>query len=214
MGILIDIIVVALIALSVFLGYKKGFIELSVKLLAFLIALVITLILYKPISNLIINNTQIDENIQNTILDKVNGNSTETENENSKTQENNTNESDIVENVANEMKAEILPQAARDLSINIINAGIIIILYILIRIALKFVTVIANLVAKLPIIKQINKLGGVIYGLLRGLLLIYVILLIISFVGKVNPENEIHKQIEETNLTKAMYEHNIIEIFI
>ena len=214
MGILIDIIVVALIALSVFLGYRKGFIELSVKLLAFLIALVITLILYKPISNLIINNTQIDENIQNTILDKVNGNSTETENENSKTQENNTNESDIVENVANEMKAEILPQAARDLSINIINAGIIIILYILIRIALKFVTAIANLVAKLPIIKQINKLGGVIYGLLRGLLLIYVILLIISFVGKVNPENKIHKQIEETNLTKAMYEHNIIEIFI
>lgn len=214
MGILIDIIVVALIALSVFLGYRKGFIELSVKLLAFLIALVITLILYKPISNLIINNTQIDENIQNTILDKVNGNSKETENENSKTQENNTNESDIVENVANEMKAEILPQAARDLSINIINAGIIIILYILIRIALKFVTVIANLVAKLPIIKQINKLGGVIYGLLRGLLLIYVILLIISFVGKVNPENEIHKQIEETYLTKAMYEHNIIEIFI
>lgn len=214
MGILIDIIVVALIALSVFLGYRKGFIELSVKLLAFLIALVITLILYKPISNLIINNTQIDENIQNTILDKVNGNSTETENENSKTQENNTKESNIVENVANEMKAEILPQAARDLSINIINAGIIIILYILIRIALKFVTVIANLVAKLPIIKQINKLGGVIYGLLRGLLLIYVILLIISFVGKVNPENKIHKQIEETNLTKAMYEHNIIEIFI
>ena len=145
MGILIDIIVVALIALSVFLGYKKGFIELSVKLLAFLIALVITLILYKPISNLIINNTQIDENIQNTILDKVNGNSTETENENSKTQENNTNESDIVENVANEMKAEILPQAARDLSINIINAGIIIILYILIRIALKFVTVIKQI---------------------------------------------------------------------
>lgn len=214
MGILIDIIVVALIALSVFLGYKKGFIELSVKLLAFIIAIVITLILYKPISNLIINNTQIDENIQNAILDKVNGNSKETENENSNTQENNTKESNIVENVANEMKAEILPQAARDLSINIINAGIIIILYILIRIALKFVTAIANLVAKLPIIKQINKLGGVIYGLLRGLLLIYVILLIISFVGKVNPENKIHKQIEETYLTKAMYEHNIIEIFI
>ncbi len=214
MGIIIDIVVIALIALSIFLGYRKGFIELSVKLLAFIIALVVTLILYRPIASLIINNTELDENIQNAIMDKANGKSEETnELSENETTENNQ-ETNLAENIANEMKAEILPQAARDLSINIINAGVIIILYILIRIALKFITALANLVAKLPIIKQVNKLGGTIYGLVRGLLIVYVVLLIISFVGTINPENTVHKQIENTYITKAMYENNIIEIFI
>ena len=214
MGIIIDIVVIALIALSIFLGYRKGFIELSVKLLAFIIALVVTLILYRPIASLIINNTELDENIQNAIMDKANGKSEETnELSENETTENNQ-ETNLAENIANEMKAEILPQAARDLSINIINAGVIIILYILIRIALKFITALANLVAKLPIIKQVNKLGGTIYGLVRGLLIVYVVLLIISFVGTINPENTVHKQIENTYITKAMYQNNIIEIFI
>ena len=220
MGILIDIIVIALIALSIFLGYRKGFIELSVKLLAFIIALIVTLILYRPISSLIINNTSLDETIQNAIIENVDGNSEEennaSENTNSENQntENNNTENNVIENFTNEMKAEIMPEVAKDLSINIINAGVIIILYILIRIALKFITALANLVAKLPIIKQVNKLGGIIYGLARGIIIVYVVLLIISFVGTINPQNEMHKQIEGTVLTKAMYEHNIIEIFL
>ena len=67
---IVDIIIIAILALSIFLGYKKGLIELSVKLVAVIIALVATLILYRPISSLIINTTTIDEKIQQSILNK------------------------------------------------------------------------------------------------------------------------------------------------
>mgnify|MGYP003319333125 CR=1 FL=1 len=72
MGIIIDLIIIAFIALSVFLGYKKGIVNLAIGACTFIIALVVTLILYKPVGNLIINTTGIDEMLQNTILEKVN----------------------------------------------------------------------------------------------------------------------------------------------
>ena len=212
MGNLVDIIVIAIIALSVFLGYRKGLIALAIKLFAVIIALVATLILYKPISALIINNTSLDETIQNAIIDKVETNNQDTEqnNENANSAEPET----AVETIANQAKEEILPETAKELSINIINIGVILILYFAIKIALHFVTAIANIIAKIPIIKQFNKLGGIIYGLLRGLLLIYVILIIVSFAGQINPENQLHKYINESLLTKEMYENNIINVLI
>ena len=68
MGIVIDIILVLIEALSAFLGYKKGLVELGAKLFAGIIAIVITLIIYKPVGNIVIKNTSIDEKIENTIL--------------------------------------------------------------------------------------------------------------------------------------------------
>ncbi len=73
MGILIDIILIAILIISAFLGYKKGLVKLGAKLFAGIIAIIITIIIYKPVANLIINNTQLDENIKNTIIENASG---------------------------------------------------------------------------------------------------------------------------------------------
>ena len=54
MNFLLDLIVLAIIALSTFIGYKKGLIKVAVKLCAFLIAIIVTLIFYKPVSNTVL----------------------------------------------------------------------------------------------------------------------------------------------------------------
>lgn len=200
MGLIIDIIVIAFILLSIFFGYKKGLVVLAVKLCAFVIAIVVTLVLYKPVANLVINSTSIDESIQNTILEKVTDIIEDDQN------------AEITNELIESAKQGMLPEASRELAINIIYAGVMIILFIGIRICLIFVTAIANVITKLPILNQINKLGGILYGLIRGILLVYVFLLIISIVGTVNPKNEVHKQINTSYITKAMYENNIISI--
>ena len=146
MGIVVDLIIVLFLALSVFLGYRKGLVALAIKLCAFIIAVVVTFVLYRPVGNLIINTTGIDETIENAILDKVN--------EIMVTDENNELTSDLFESARQGM----LPEAAREVTTNIIYGVVILILYIVVRIALKFVTAIANLVAKLPILNQFNKL--------------------------------------------------------
>ena len=201
MGIFIDIILIALIALSIFLGYKKGLASLAIKLCAFIIAILITFILYRPIANLIINTTSVDESIEDTIYNKV----TEM------IQKDETNEltSDLIESA----KQGMLEQSARELAINVVYGGTIIILFIVVRIALIFVSALANLVAKLPIIKQANEVGGAIYGLLRAIVIIYAILLVINFIGELNPKNIATQTINESTIIKAMYENNIFNIF-
>ena len=49
MGIIFDIIVVAIIALNIFVCYKKGLVKLAVGLIAVLAAIVLSIVLYKNI---------------------------------------------------------------------------------------------------------------------------------------------------------------------
>ena len=198
MSIIVDLIIVAIILLSTFLAYRKGLITLSIQLVAVVISILATLILYKPISNLIVNVTSIDETIQNAILEEANDIMSNDENGSNQ----------IVESIQNNM----LPETARTISINIIQGVVILILYVGIRIALRFVTALANLVSKLPILNQFNKLGGIIYGILRGLLIVYIVLLLINLSGEIEPENQVYTLVEDSYLGKMMNENNVLDI--
>lgn len=198
MGIVVDIIIVAIIALSTFLAYRKGLITLAIQLVAVIIAVVLTLVLYKPVSNLIINVTEIDEMIQDAILEEANDIMTNGEE----------NANQVVETIQNNM----LPETARTISINIIQGAVILILYVVIRLILRFVTALANLVAKLPILHQFNKLGGVIYGILRGLLIVYILLLLVNVSGEIDPKNNVYTTVEESYIGKIMNENNVLSI--
>ncbi len=198
MGIVVDIIIIAIILLSTFLAYKKGLITLAIQLVSVIIAVVLTLILYKPVSNVIINVTGIDEMIQNAILEEANDIMTN----------NQENANQVVESIQNNM----LPETARTISINIIQGAVILILYVIIRIILRFVTALANLVAKLPILNQFNKLGGVIYGILRGLLIVYILLLLVNVSGEIDAKNKVYTTVEESYIGKMMNENNVLSV--
>ena len=177
-------------------------IQTTIKLCAFIIAILITFVLYRPLGNLIINTTSIDESIEDSIYNNV----TETMQKDSSGELT----SDLIESA----KQGMLEQSARELAINIVYAGTAIVLFIIVRIILIFVNALANLIAKIPLIKQANELGGAIYGLLRGIVIIYLVLLIIYYVGEFYPNNIATQSINETTLTKVMYENNLFNIFL
>lgn len=201
MGIVVDVIIVLILALSIFLGYRKGLVSLAIKLCAFIIAVAVTFVLYRPIGNLIINTTGIDETIENSILDKVNDIMASDEN------------NELTSELFESARQGMLPEASREVAINIVYGAVILILYIVTRVLLRFVTAIANWIAKLPILNQFNKIGGIIYGALRGVLVIYVVLLLINVFGQINPNNSLHQSINESYVGKAMYNNNVLNVF-
>lgn len=214
MSIIIDLIVIGLIALSTFLGYKKGLIGVAFKILSFLIAIVITLILYRPIAGFIINNTPVAKNIESTIIEKLSSSKIEE----GQIQKESTDLPNVVVNyinseitkTVNNTKDEIVVNVAKDLSENIINIGVMIALFIVIRIALIFAKVLLEAVAELPIVKQFNEAGGTIYGILRGVLLVYLILAIISLILPMTDKTSVLGIINNTILTKLLYNNNLI----
>lgn len=206
MGIVIDIILVLIVALSAFLGYKKGLVELGAKLFAGIIAIVITLIIYKPVGNIVIKNTSIDEKIENTILEKT----TNVIDENSKISDNKYIQ-DASDNAVSQVKEEVLPEQARNIAVNIVYVATALILFIVSKIVLSIVISLANAVASLPILKQFNEVGGLLYGLVRGAIISFVLILVIGTIAKLNPNGSLSKNVESTYLLKEVYS-NIIKV--
>ena len=206
MGIVIDIILVLIVALSAFLGYKKGLVELGAKLFAGIIAIVITLIIYKPVGNIVIKNTSIDEKIENTILEKT----TNVIDENSKISDNKYIQ-DASDNAVSQVKEEVLPEQARNIAVNVVYGATALILFIVSKIVLSIVISLANAVASLPILKQFNEVGGFLYGLVRGAIISFVLILVIGTVAKLNPNGSLSKNVESTYLLKEVYD-NVVKI--
>lgn len=74
MGIIIDLLIIAIVGLSIWMGYKKGLTKSLLKIFNFFIALIISIILFNPISDIVINNTEVDEVIQDSIISKFSNN--------------------------------------------------------------------------------------------------------------------------------------------
>lgn len=203
MGIVVDLIVIGIVLLSTFLAYRKGIVKLAIGLCAFVISIVVTFVLYQPIANLVINVTSIDEAIEDTIYEKAND----------ILRDETKQEDKITSQMVEDAKNEILPETARVLAVNIVKGGVMLVLFVAVRIALKFVTALADAIAKLPIINQINKTSGMIYGALRGILIVYVVLLVLAIPGKMNPNNSLNTSVEQSILGKVMYENNILNVF-
>lgn len=208
MGIIFDIIIVAIILLNIFLCYRKGLVKLAVGLIAVIVAVILSLILYKPVSNAIIENTEIDEKIENIIIEKF---SAET-NENVEVRYVGIIDylEKYVDDAVNKTQNEIVYATSKTMAVRIINIAVILIIFALTRILLMVLTVISDMITSLPILKQFNKVGGILYGVIKSLLIIYVILAIVFFIICVTGNTTISEAISGSLITKFFYNHNLI----
>ena len=71
MSIIIDLVIIAIIALCVLVGYHKGLTGSLLKIVSFVLALIIAFILFKPVSNFIIDKTDWDENLEQAIRQSI-----------------------------------------------------------------------------------------------------------------------------------------------
>ena len=202
MGIIIDIILICILALTIFWGYKKGLVKVVFKVLAFLIALFLTIILYRPITNIVINNTELDEKIANVIIEK--GTVEVDDSAENKTLDK------YVENTKKNIQNDVVNTTAKSVSENLVGIIVMIALFIALRIALMILAIFANSLAELPIVKQFNKAGGIVYGLAEGIIIIVVILAIIYFISSMTKDSSIVSAINTSVITKYIYYNNPI----
>ena len=199
---IIDIIILVFILLSVIGGYRKGLISLGIHLFAFVLALLISFVLYRPIGNIIINTTQVDETIQATIQ------------KNAETMVNTKGfENDLTKSLVESAENGMLPEVSKELAYNIVYLGTMIVLFLVLRVCLMLVNTVANAISKLPVLDQVNKLGGAAYGVVRGIIITYAVLLIISLGIAINPTTKLAQMIDDTYLAKTMMENNILNVF-
>lgn len=206
MEIIVDLIIIAVVLLFIFLGYKKGLTGSLIKLLSFIIAIVVAFVLYKPVANAVIENTVIDDNIRTTLRATL-GVEDKTEN----TEENvpstimdNINKE--IENATDEVKANVIDQT----TITIVNIGSGIVIFLAVRVILVLISLFAKILTDLPVIKQVDKLGGLAYGAIEGIVIVYAVLAVISLTSVIWANNAVVTAIAKSSLGEMLYNNNII----
>ena len=210
MGIILDIILIAILLLNVIICYKKGLVKLAVGLVAVFISLVLALMLYKPVSNIIIKNTEIDEKIKESIISTLTTENNESEINDSSDKGMMKYMQSYVDDAVNKTKNEIVIESAEVVSNKIINICAFLGVFVVARILAFLLTIIADLIMSLPILKQFNKAGGIVYGIIKALLIIYVILAIIFVLTYITGNTTISEIISKSCITKIFYNNNIL----
>lgn len=209
MTIIVDLVILAIIIICVIMGYIKGLTGVLIKIISFILSIIIAFILFIPVSNLVINKTQIDETIAQSVRGVILGNS-----DSQKVEENMPSTiteyiQGQAENIADSAKESVADATAVGVSETIVKAAVWIILFIVARILLILLKFVTSLIAKLPVIKQCDKIGGVVYGLLEGLVIVYILLAIISLVSPMM-NGTLANMINNSYLGSAMYNNNIL----
>ena len=206
MGIIVDLIIIAVVLLFIFLGYKKGLTGSLIKLLSFIIAIVVAFVLYKPVANAVIENTVIDDNIRTTLSATLG-----VENKTENTEENvpstimdNINKE--IENATDEVKANVIDHT----TITIVNIGSGIVIFLAVRVILVLISLLAKILTDLPVIKQVDKLGGLAYGAIEGIFIVYAVLAVISLTSVIWANNAVVTAIAKSSLGEMLYNNNII----
>ena len=219
MGIFVDLIIVLIIGLCIFNGYRKGLARCILKLVTSIIALFIAILLFRPFVNFVVNNTIIDENIQLS-LEKVMNNGIEErkdENNNDLVKEDSGIPKPIAEylnsnlkNTAKQKQEEAVVSVARSAAILIVEIACFILIYAIVKIILKILTILIDVVSKLPIIRQFNEVGGFLYGIVEGVVIILLIMTGVAIVTPLTGAYEVATIILQSHLGAFFYNNNII----
>lgn len=106
-----------------------------------------------------------------------------------------------------DMVANALAEQIASIILNIIIFTIIfIIVYILMQIIIKVV----DLVSMLPVLKQINKTGGFILGLVKGLIVVWVFFIAMTIFCNTEFTHTVFAYVNENSFLAFLYNNNLI----
>ncbi len=222
-----DLLVIAIILFFGFIGIKNGFIYSVFKMVSFFVAAIVSVKCYPLLAN-ILDKTPIFSNIKSGVLKNLlmqQQAQSGVVNQGAQSAA-----GSIVDGLKlpGFLKEAIKGQLAKENVMNMLDvAGVmdkisdilthvvidilsLVLLYILIRIGLLFLRFVLQGVAKLPIFKQMDKLGGFAFGAIEGLLTVYIIFAVTMLFMSSPAFKGFFDAVETSSVAKIFYQNNFI----
>lgn len=224
---ILDIIVIAIIGFCALNGLVKGLVKTLFGLSSTIIALILTMLITPQLSNMIVTNTSFDEIIsektiellkiedlvsdRDTTLDTTiaGGGLKLPKNLLDFLVKNDTPETnDLLKSTG---LGDYISSSMAGMAVNVF---ILIVVFMVISLIINALVVLLDIVAHLPVIKTMNKLGGFSLGLILGIVIVWVATLTLSFVISTQSSDSISELIESSILTKLFYYYNPLQNFV
>lgn len=213
---ILTIIILAVFALCVFSGFKKGFLKTAFSLVSWILVLVLCNFATPIVTDLLIQNTDIEVVVYETVDAKVK--------EAVEDAVQNQGVSELEAALPAELKEMLLGDnesiadalmGAASLDVTPVVDGIVgilgfVVTVILLRIAMVIVELALGIVAKLPLIGPMDKLLGVACGAGKGLIWCWVILAVVATLALTGTNTELAGYISQSEILTWLQDNNLI----
>lgn len=201
-SIIIDVAVVAFIWIFASLGYKKGLVRTLYGFVSFLVSAILTAVMYKPVSEWILKLDFVKkwtERISSYIVEMIADGVT----------------SQLPEWMWNFAGGGSATWTVGDaLASLVVGILCVVVVFIIVKLALTLFVGVLDAVMKLPLLNSVNRLGGVIFGLLKGVVIVWIICAALILFMSTDMFNGINNAIQSTAITKYFYNNNMLMKFI
>lgn len=151
----VDIVILIIIGIFTLIGYCRGILGTAFSLVQYVAVIYFSILLTPIMSQFLINTFKLDI----VILDWVYSNPS------------------IFENALSVLDETVVT----GIVFRVINVISIILLFVLLKILFSIIFSILNKITKLPIINEVNKLGGILVGVVEGVVISYLLLLLVNW---------------------------------
>ena len=213
--------VAALFAGFIIYGWCKGFFRLVISLAGTIVIIIAVVIVSPQVSRFIINNTGIYENTEKRVISVFLEKLYSEENDDTLSHLDIPDifKNDLIEKNASSMYQALLVTVFKEyvagyIARIIINAGSFVGVYVIFWLSLKLMLKSSDLIAKLPVIRKLNKLLGALIGGAEALIIVWIVFfIIIMFMGN-EFGGKLLRAVQDSMFLSYLFNNNFLFRFI
>ncbi|TAH68847.1 MAG: CvpA family protein [Anaerolineaceae bacterium] len=206
------IIVLGIIILNALIGRKVGLIKIIFSLFSFIIALILTVWISPTVNGMLKNNEAFYEKTAQKVEDMIFEEQAETKDEDDmieglplpksikeSLQENKAKQEDNIKAYITAHVTEI-----------VINALAFVLTFVVVFVGLWIISIALNIISKLPILNQLNKMAGLLVGGLQGVIVVWILFILITVFSGSDLGMSASQQIEDSIILSFLYDKNFL----
>ena len=217
-----DFIVIGFIAFHCVVGFRAGLILSTFNLIGIVAGIIISNIYYSQVAEWIITNSDWVETLRKGISDNLIGpmggngiNNIDIMNAIKDVpipdgMKETFISSDIVQNAmvgsTNQLNTVLVDWITNSL-INLIS---VVLVFLAVIIVVKILAMIIDQIVKIPVLKEINQFGGLLFGVAKGILYVMVIMLLVPPISAMFPDLGIMNTLNSSQVALYFHEYNIV----
>ena len=209
---ILDIIVLAILALSAFIGYKKGLIGILVSVIALILSIILAVFLQGTVADYLYNDTNVGTTIESSVKEMME----EQIKENNKLDTDTKSENKFLAMFfdVEKIKNSTINDGSKKITEFILKGISFVAIFVIVFVICYILSMVLNIVFNLPILNSVNKVGGVAANILKSLFKIWIVLAMCSFISFTPKLSVITDAINSSFLTKFLYDNNLIVVIL
>lgn len=206
------IVVIGILIINALIGRKIGIIKIIFSLFSFIVALLLTTWISPTVSGKLKSNEVFFQKTSQKVELML-----------SLEEKESTDQDDLIEKLPlpksikeslleskEKQEANIKSYIVNHVTGIVINALAFILTFVIVFIGLWVISFALNIISKLPILNQINKLAGLLVGALQGLIIVWILFLVLTIFSSSELGKSAFQQIDDSLILSFIYNNNFL----